>query len=102
MPTSASARLCAATPAVVTGAIAPARMNGVKMQAWLLRGVDLGGAEHGFIPHQRRRSVDQAGHHRAVVQVATESDASQIYAVLALLAAVTDPMKGLSLYFRCE
>ena len=35
MPASASASVCAATPAVVTGAIAPARMNGVMRQAWL-------------------------------------------------------------------
>ena len=37
MPASDSASVCAATPAEVTGAIAPARMNGVMMQAWLLR-----------------------------------------------------------------
>ena len=35
MPASASASVWAATPALVTGAIAPARMNGVMMHAWL-------------------------------------------------------------------
>ena len=35
MPASASARVCAATAAVVVGAMAPARMNGVMRQAWL-------------------------------------------------------------------
>ena len=35
MPASASASVWAATPAVVVGAIAPARMNGVMRQAWL-------------------------------------------------------------------
>src|SRR6185436_2969648 len=35
IPASASASVWAATPAVVTGAIAPARMNGVMMVAWL-------------------------------------------------------------------
>ena len=35
LPAKASARVCAATPATVTGAIAPARMNGVMMHAWL-------------------------------------------------------------------
>src|SRR2546426_5693097 len=34
MPPSASARVWAATPAAVTGAIAPARMNGVMIVAW--------------------------------------------------------------------
>ena len=37
MPANDSASVCAATPADVVGAIAPARMNGVMMQAWLLR-----------------------------------------------------------------
>src|SRR5258708_31991840 len=37
IPAMASARVCAVTPATVTGAIAPARMNGVIRQAWLLR-----------------------------------------------------------------
>jgi len=35
MPASASARVCAHTPAAVTGDIAPARMNGVMRVAWL-------------------------------------------------------------------
>ena len=34
MPANASARVWAATPATVVGAIAPARMNGVMRQAW--------------------------------------------------------------------
>ena len=37
MPESASASVCAAVPATVTGDIAPARMNGVMIVAWLLR-----------------------------------------------------------------
>lgn len=37
MPAIASASVCAAVPATVTGDIAPARMKGVTMQAWLLR-----------------------------------------------------------------
>ena len=37
MPDSASARACAASPATVTGDIAPARMNGLMTQAWLAR-----------------------------------------------------------------
>src|SRR5215469_2396786 len=41
IPAIASARVCAATPATVTGAIAPARMNGVIRQAWLLRAYTL-------------------------------------------------------------
>ena len=35
MPASASARVWAATPALVDGAMAPARMNGVMIVAWL-------------------------------------------------------------------
>ena len=35
MPASASASVCAAVPATVTGDIAPARMNGVMSVAWL-------------------------------------------------------------------
>ncbi len=37
MPASASASVCVAVPATVTGDIAPARMKGVTMQAWLAR-----------------------------------------------------------------
>ena len=35
IPAKASARVWAATPATVTGAMAPARMNGLSMVAWL-------------------------------------------------------------------
>ena len=35
IPASASASVCAAVPATVTGDIAPARMNGVMRVAWL-------------------------------------------------------------------
>jgi hypothetical protein len=35
MPARASASVCAAVPATVTGDIAPARMNGVMSVAWL-------------------------------------------------------------------
>ena len=35
MPASASASDCAAVPATVTGDIAPARINGVMIVAWL-------------------------------------------------------------------
>src|SRR5271156_5436896 len=37
MPDIDSASVCAQVPAIVTGAMAPARMNGVTRQAWLLR-----------------------------------------------------------------
>ena len=37
MPASASASVCAAVPATVTGDIAPARMNGVTIVAWFAR-----------------------------------------------------------------
>jgi hypothetical protein len=37
MPESASARVTVHAPTVVTGAMAPARMNGVVRQAWLAR-----------------------------------------------------------------
>ena len=37
MPASASASVCAAVPATVTGDIAPDRMNGVTIVAWLAR-----------------------------------------------------------------
>ena len=37
MPASASASVCATVPATVTGDIAPARMKGVTMVAWLAR-----------------------------------------------------------------
>ena len=37
MPESASAKSCAQVPATVTGDMAPARMNGEMMQAWLCR-----------------------------------------------------------------
>ncbi len=37
IPESASASVCAAVPATVTGDIAPARMNGVMIVAWLAR-----------------------------------------------------------------
>ena len=36
-PASTSARICASVPAAVTGDMAPERMNGETMQAWLLR-----------------------------------------------------------------
>ncbi len=41
MPASASASVCVAVPAIVTGDIAPARMNGVTMQAWFARAYTL-------------------------------------------------------------
>ena len=37
MPASASASVCAHVPATVTGDMAPARIKGVMMVAWLLR-----------------------------------------------------------------
>ena len=37
MPDSASANVTVQVPAIVTGDIAPARMNGVVRLAWLLR-----------------------------------------------------------------
>ncbi len=37
MPTRASARVTVQVPSAVTGAMAPASMNGVTRQAWLLR-----------------------------------------------------------------
>ena len=40
-PASASASVCVAVPATVTGDIAPARMKGVTMQAWLARAYTL-------------------------------------------------------------
>ncbi len=78
MPASASASVWAATPAAVAGAIAPARMNGVMIDAWLAVGVDLGGVEHRVVPHQRRRGIDQAGHHRPVVEIAAEGDSGHL------------------------
>ena len=44
--------------------------------------VHLGRAEHCFVPNQWRRRVDEAGHHRAVGQIAAERNASKIDAVL--------------------
>ena len=41
MPASASASVCAAVPATVTGDIAPDRMNGVMMVAWFARAYTL-------------------------------------------------------------
>src|SRR5882757_5923351 len=41
MPAMASASVCAVAPATVTGDMAPARMNGVIRQAWLLRAYTL-------------------------------------------------------------
>jgi hypothetical protein len=40
-PASASASVCAAVPATVTGDIAPDRMNGVTIVAWLARAYTL-------------------------------------------------------------
>ena len=37
VPAITSASTCVSVPATVTGLIAPERMNGVMMQAWLLR-----------------------------------------------------------------
>ena len=37
MPASASASVCATVPATVTGDMAPARMKGVTIVAWLAR-----------------------------------------------------------------
>ena len=37
VPASTSASTCVSVPATVTGLIAPDRMNGVMMQAWLAR-----------------------------------------------------------------
>ena len=42
MPANDSARVCVATPALVDGAIAPARMNGVMMRGLVGLGVGLG------------------------------------------------------------
>ena len=82
MPASASASVCAATPALVAGAIAPARMNGVMMRRLVVLGVRLGGGEHRAVPHERRRRVDEDSYHGAVLQVATEADAGHVDAVL--------------------
>jgi hypothetical protein len=40
-PAKASAKVCATVPATVTGDIAPARMNGVMINAWLARAYTL-------------------------------------------------------------
>ena len=48
----------------------------------IVQRVHLGRAEHCLVPHQWRRRVDEAGHHRAVGQVAAERDTSKIDAVL--------------------
>ncbi len=37
IPANASASVCVAVPATVTGDMAPARMKGVTMQAWFAR-----------------------------------------------------------------
>ena len=75
VPASTSASTCVSVPATVTGLIAPDRMNGVMMQAWLFCGVDLGRAEHGGVPDQRRVGVDQAGHDRVVAdEILAEQD----------------------------
>ena len=41
MPASASAFCCASAPAIVTGAIAPARVNGVITTHWLRRAISM-------------------------------------------------------------
>ena len=60
IPPSASARVWAHTPAAVTGAIAPARMNGVIRVGLVGLGVGPRRAEHRRVPDQRRVGVDQA------------------------------------------
>ncbi len=96
MPTSASASVWATTPAAVTGAIAPARMNGVMMHAWFAAAY-VSAAASIVASHT---SGDDALI-RLVITVRSSSDppkpirASSTESA-ARSPAVTDPMNGLS------
>src|SRR5215207_4436615 len=102
MPAKDSASVWAATPADVAGAIAPARMNGVMMVAWLLPAYTSAAASmlasHTSGEEALMRLVITVRSWRsppkAIRASSTESAARS--------PAVTEPMKPLSLYLMCE
>jgi hypothetical protein len=98
MPARASARVCAATPATVTGAIAPARMKGLIMVAWLDRAY--ASADPSMVASQ---AMGEEAFMRLVITVLCRTNSSpktkpaRSMESWARSAAVTDPMNGLSL-----
>src|SRR6185437_10605589 len=105
MPANASASVCATVPATVTGDIAPARMNGVTMVAWLARA---------YVFNAPSIVASQVIGELALIRLMTQvfgfpvagsrywspkrmRDISTVSA--ARSAWVTEPMYGLSLYF---
>ena len=101
MPTMASARIWDATAAGVTGAIAPARMNGVKMHAWF--SLAYTSAAPSIVPSQVRGEAALMSEvntvrparspPKAMRAISTESSARS--------GAVTDPMSALFESVRC-
>ena len=59
MPASASAICCTSAAGIVTGDIAPIRMNGVSTTGWSACAVLELRVEHPVVPAQRRVAVDQ-------------------------------------------
>ncbi len=59
-PAMVSACACAIAPALVTGPIAPPRMNGTMTAAWFDACIGAQGRGHGRVPDQRRVDIDIA------------------------------------------
>ena len=76
MPDSASAICCTSAAGIVTGDIAPIRMNGVSTHGWPAGGVLEQRLEHPVVPAQRRVAVDQRDRHRRLLDrlAAAEED----------------------------
>ena len=98
IPDRASASDWAARPATVTGDMAPARMNGDMMQAWLARAYSV--AAPSIVASQR--SGDEALMSEVITVRSWRSPPKAIrlssIESAARSAAVTEPMYGLSLY----
>ena len=98
MPARASARVCAATPATVTGAMAPARMKGLIMVAWLDRAY--ASAAPSMVASQ---AMGEEALMRLVITVfcctksSPKTKPARSMESWARSAAVTDPMNALSL-----
>ena len=105
MPASDSASVCATVPATVTGDIAPARMNGVTMVAWLLRA---------YVFSAPSMVASQVNGELALIRLMMNvfglpvagsrySSPNRIFVMSTVSCArsgcVTEPMYGLSLYF---
>ena len=97
MPLIASANVCANVPATETGDIAPAKMNGDRATAWLLRAYTFSApsivSSHVIGEFALISEV-------AIVLFCTNSSPNRIFAISTVSCArdgaVTDPINGLS------